>query len=275
MKKSSDGLNRRQFLKSGAIAVGALAAVGAGVGYLQKVTTEERVNQKFLRPPGAIEETTFIYACIKCGLCIQICPVKAIKFAGIKEGLAYGTPYIDAREQACDLSCDSIQCVETCPTAALYFVPFKNAGEKAIEAYDKTHKVDANYNPFPVQIKAMKRQVKMGVAKVNENTCLAVLGKGFKGTPRGNHFKGINRSPYGTSPKATPLRDKQYDEKICDICVKECPMGEEAIILDKQNRADGSVAYSPKVLDGCVGCGVCVMVCPTEEPSIVVEPVKA
>ncbi len=268
-------LNRRQFLKSGAIAVGAMAAVGAGVGYLQKVTTEHRVNQKFLRPPGAIAEKTFIYACIKCGLCIQICPVKAIKFAGIKDGLAYGTPYIDSRDQACDLSCDSIQCVETCPTAALYFVPFKNAGEKAIEQYDKTHKVDANYNPFPVQIKAMKRQVKMGKAKVNEKTCLAVLGKGFKGTPRGSDFKGINRSPYGSSPKATPLRDKHYDEKICDICVKECPMGEEAIILDKQTRADGSVAYKPEVLDGCVGCGVCVMVCPTEEPSIIVEPLTA
>jgi len=126
-----------------------------------------------------------------------------------------------------------------------------------------------------VQIKAMKRQVKMGKAKVNEKTCLAVLGKGFKGTPRGSDFKGINRSPYGSSPKATPLRDKHYDEKICDICVKECPMGEEAIILDKQTRADGSVAYKPEVLDGCVGCGVCVMVCPTEEPSIIVEPLTA
>ena len=268
-------LNRRQFLRSGAIAVGAMVAVGAGVGYLQKVTAENRINEKFLRPPGAIREKDFIYACIKCGLCIQICPVRAIKFAGIKEGLAYGTPYIDSRSQACDLSCDSIQCVETCPTAALYFVPFKTAGEKAIEKYDKIHKPDASYNPFPVQILAMKRQVDMGKALVNEKTCLAVLGKGFKGIPRGKDFKGVNRSPYGDSPKATPLRDKQYDVKVCDVCVKECPMGKEAIVMAKHTMADGHIVNKPKVLDGCIGCGVCVMVCPTTEASIVVIPDKA
>ena len=268
-------LSRRKFLRSGAIAAGAMVAVGAGVGYLQKITAEKRINQKFLRPPGSIDEKDFIYACIKCGLCIQICPVHAIKFAGIKEGLAYGTPYIDVREQACDLSCDSIQCVETCPTAALYFVPFKNAGEKAIEQYDKTHKVDENYNPFPVQIRAMKENVKMGVAKVNEHTCLAALGKGFRGTPRGDDFKGINRTPDGSSAKATPLKDKVYNRKICNLCVTECPMGETAIVLDKHTGADGTEKFLPKVLDGCVGCGVCVMVCPTREPSIIVEPVKS
>lgn len=264
-------IDRRQFLKSSLIAVGSLTAVGVGVGYLQKVTTEERINQKFLRPPGAIKEKDFIYACIKCGLCIQICPVHAIKFAGIKEGLAYGTPYIDVREQACDFSCDSIQCVETCPTSALYFVPFKMAGEKAIEKYDLTHKADVNYNPFPVQIKAMKSIVRMGKAKINTKTCLAHKGRGFKGTPRGDKFKGVNRSPYSNDQRATPVRDKFYDEKICHICVKECPIGDTAIIQKKNDKG----LLVPEVLDGCTGCGVCVMVCPTEEPSIVIEPIKS
>ncbi len=271
MGKNDYNLNRRQFLKSGAIAVGALAAVGAGVGYLQKVTAESRINQKFLRPPGAIDESTFIYGCIKCGLCVQICPIQAIKLAGIKDGLAYGTPYIDVREQACDFSCDSMQCVETCPTAVLNFVQFKDVGEKAIEEYDATHKRDENYNPFPVQIHAMKSIVKMGVAKLKPESCLAFQGKGFKGSPRGSGFKGVNRSPYSGDLKATPVHDKVYDEKICDICVKECPIGDTAIVM-----ADaGSGKMVPEVLDGCTGCGVCVMVCPTGEPSIIVEPVKS
>ena len=271
MDKSGHKLNRREFLKSGAIAVGAMAAVGAGVGYLQKITAETRINQRFLRPPGAIDEDTFIFGCIKCGLCVQICPIQAIKLAGIKEGLAYGTPYIDVRTQACDFSCDSLQCVETCPTAVLYFKQFKDAGEKAIEKYDATHKMDENYNPFPVQIQAMKSIVKMGVAKVNEDTCLAFQGKGFKGTPRGKDFKGINRSPYSGDLKATPLSEKVYDEKICDICVKECPIGDTAIVM--ADKGGGKVV--PEVLEGCTGCGVCVMVCPTEGPSIVVEPIKS
>ncbi len=271
MDKSEHKLNRRAFLKSSAIAVGAMAAVGAGVGYLQKITAETRINQRFLRPPGAVDEDTFIYGCIKCGLCVQICPIQAIKLAGIKEGLAYGTPYIDVRTQACDFSCDSLQCVETCPTAVLYFKQFKDAGEKAIEEYDATHKMDENYNPFPVQIQAMKSIVKMGVARVNEDTCLAFQGKGFKGTPRGKDFKGINRSPYSGDLKATPLSEKVYDEKICDICVKECPIGDTAIVM--ADKGGGKVV--PEVLEGCTGCGVCVMVCPTEGPSIVVEPIKS
>ncbi len=270
MDKHDHNLNRRQFLKSGAIAVGALAAVGVGVGYLQKVTAESRINQKFLRPPGALDETTFIYGCIKCGLCVQICPIQAIKLAGIKDGLAYGTPYIDVREQACDFSCDSMQCVETCPTAVLYFKQFKEEGERAIEEYDKTHRQDPDYNPFPVQITAMKAIVKMGMAEVKPEICLAYAGKGFKGTPRGNDFKGVNRSPYTGEAKATPLAEKIYNEKICDICVKECPIGETAIIMDSSGGA-----LVPKVLDGCTGCGVCVMVCPTEEPAIIVEPIKS
>jgi ferredoxin-type protein NapG len=271
MEKQSKDLSRRTFLKSSAVAVGALAAVGAGVGYLQKVTAETRLNQHFLRPPGAIDEETFIYGCIKCGLCIQICPIQAIKFAGIKEGLAYGTPYIDPREQACDFSCDSLQCVETCPTAVLYFKQFKEAGEKAIAEYDKTHQADPNYNPFPVQIKAMKSIVKMGMAKINEETCLAYQGKGFKGTPRGKDFKGVNRSPYTNDDKATPVAEKYYDEKICNLCVKECPIGDTAIVM--KSKAGGKMV--PEVLEGCTGCGVCVMVCPTEEPSIIVEPLKS
>jgi len=273
MGQTGKNLNRRQFITSGAIAIGALAAVGAGVGYLQKVTAESRINKDFLRPPGAVDESDFIYGCIKCGLCVQICPVQAIKLAGIKEGLAYGTPYIDVRAQACDFSCDSLQCVETCPTAVLYFRQFKVAGEKAIEEYNTTHKTDKNYNPFPVQIQAMKDKVRMGMAKINESTCLAFQGKGFKGTPRGIDFKGINRSPYTDDPKATPLSEKTYNEKICDLCVKECPIGQRAIIMEDNTRNGGKI--NPKVLDGCTGCGVCVMVCPTENPSIVVEPYKS
>lgn len=271
MGKNDYNLNRRQFLKSGAVAVGALAAVGVGVGYLQKVTAESRINQKFLRPPGAIDETTFIYGCIKCGLCVQICPIQAIKLAGIKDGLAYGTPYIDVRNQACDFSCDSMQCVETCPTAVLNFVQFKDVGEKAIEEYDATHNRDENYNPFPVQIRAMKSAVSMGIAKLNPETCLAFQGKGFKGSPRGSDFKGVNRSPYSGDLKATPVSEKVYDEKICDICVKECPIGETAIIMSDK----GGGKMVPEVLNGCTGCGVCVMVCPTEKPSVIVEPVKS
>jgi len=48
-----------------------------------------------------------------------VCPVKAVKLDDIDTGFGLGTAYIDAREQACDFSCDGLQCVLACPTGSL------------------------------------------------------------------------------------------------------------------------------------------------------------
>ncbi|MFP4470391.1 MAG: 4Fe-4S dicluster domain-containing protein [Bacteroidales bacterium] len=307
--QKSTGINRRSFLKSGAVAVVALAAIGAGAGMIRKVNGSDLRRQNILRPPGAVDEKDFIYGCIKCGLCVQICPVQAVKLAGISQVFSYGTPYIDVRNQPCDFSCDSLQCVETCPTGVLDFKQFKKIGEESITEYEKEHdRSEPGFNPFKVQIVAMKEAVRMGFAKVNTDTCLAVRGEGFSGNPRGEDFKGVHRSPgrgqdYGVGQgrgrgsgrhkhqdgdgdrhqdkgrgrenaetKALPLRERYYDREICNLCVTECPIGCHAIEMLETTRADGSVSYIPQVNEGCTGCGVCVMVCPTENPSIVVEP---
>jgi len=265
--------SRREFIKSASIAVAGLTLLGGGIGYYNKVAGAQFTRQpRFLRPPGAIDEETFIYACIKCGLCVQICPVEAIKLADLDEGLDYGTPYIDVREQACDFSCDSLQCVETCPTAVLNFTPFEIAGGEALKEYSKKHDATKpGFNPFSVQIVAMKSIVKMGIARVNEETCLAHQGKGFKGNPRAANFEGIYRSPDSTTGKPSPLSNKTFDREICNLCVTECPIGETAIIMSNDNNTGKII---PHVLAGCTGCGVCVMVCPTQKESIIIEPIK-
>ena len=272
MKKSNTDINRRQFLKNGAVAVAALGAVGVGVNYLKHFSEEN--NNTLLRPPGAVDENDFIYACIKCGLCVQICPVEAIKLASISDGLSYGTPYINTREQACDFSCDAMQCVETCPTAALDFLPFKNAGENALIEFQKENKnPDADHNPFIVQSLAMKATTKMGIAVTNHSTCLAQNGKSYKGVPREEGFKGVYRSPdpKRKERKASPVNDHQFDRELCNLCVTECPIGETAIIMESKTRNNGETIWRPIVLDGCTGCGVCEMVCPTTPSSIVIE----
>jgi len=264
--------DRREFLKTGAIAVGALAVVGVGASYLDKTDDKSQLSQNFLRPPGAIDELEFMYGCIKCGLCVQICPVQAIKLADVHEGLSYGTPYIDVRNQACDFSCDALQCVETCPTAVLNFKQFKDAGAVAVEKASQEPGVDlSKVNPFEVQKVAMKEAVSMGKAHVNKNTCLAHNGEGFKGISRGLDFEGIYRSPDSRYAYATPLKDKEFDREICNLCVTECPIGDSAIEFSTSK----SGKMRPKVLEGCTGCGVCVMVCPTAKPSIIVEPIKS
>ncbi len=269
MEKKESGVNRREFLKSGLVATGALALVGAGVFVMDRATAETRVRSDFLRPPGAVKEKDFIYGCIKCGLCVQICPVQAINLAKAGEGLAFGTPYIDPRDQACDFSCDALQCVEVCPTAVLDFTGFKQAGVDAVEKATLEAGADfAQVNPFEVQKVAMKQNVKMGKARVISESCLAHAGAGFKGISRGESFKGVYRAPNSPYPSASPLADQPFEREICDLCITECPIGEIAIIQE-ENRSGKLV---PKVLDGCTGCGVCVMICPTQEPSIIVEP---
>ena len=276
MKKTD--IDRRQFFKSGAIAIGSLAIVGTGSYYLKSNKKNNIPDTNILRPPGAVSENIFVSECIKCGLCVQICPIQAIKLADIDSGLDYGTPYIDIREQACDFSCDSLQCVETCPTAVLDFEQFKVKGEEATAKYDaemKGKQMDKNYNPFKVQIVAMKEHVKMGMAELITSSCLAFQNKGYSGTSRNDSFKGVNRSPYTEDRKATPVVDKKYESLVCDICVKECPIGESAIVMEEIRNSEGIIIKRPKVLDGCTGCGVCTMVCPTEGSSIIVEPIKA
>lgn len=47
--------------------------------------------------------------------------MEAVKLADLIDGVGVGVPYIDAREQACDFSCDGLQCVLACPTDSLKF----------------------------------------------------------------------------------------------------------------------------------------------------------
>ena len=272
MGQSKSDINRRQFLKNGAVAVVALGAVGVGANYLKNLNIENA--KTLLRPPGAVNEAEFVYACIKCGLCVQICPIEAIKLAGISEGLSYGTPYIDPRAQACDFSCDAMQCIETCPTSALDFIPFKTAGEEAYVAYNKANPTPGpDYNPIAIQSKAMKANTKMGLAVINLQTCLAIGGEGFKGVPRENEFEGIYRSPNPKRKerKASPVNDHAFDREICDLCVTECPIGDTAIIMEESIDKDGNTQFKPRILDGCTGCGVCVMVCPSTPDTIIIE----
>ncbi len=96
---------RRQLLRSLAYTAGI-----TGIAMLGYVPVLGQWSKR-LRPPGALAEKDFLSSCIKCGQCVQVCPVEAIKLADIDEGFGIGSPYIDVRKQACDFSCDGLQCV--------------------------------------------------------------------------------------------------------------------------------------------------------------------
>lgn len=276
LSKASRDKNRREFIRSAMLTVG---VVGISLTGLLPIVQGSSAR---LRPPGALknllDEQELYASCIKCGQCVQVCPVNAIKLAELDEGAGIGIPFIDAREQACDFSCDGLQCVLACPTGAL------------------TH--DLNY----------PADTRMGFARMDRpKACLAVQGKGFKGTARGPDYKGLLR--YDEIDRWNPIKvaDHPYDLELCDLCVRQCPIeiritqcvekekqreeakkegtlarvaeqhGNEcppkhAIEMQAMESRDGVMRMVPAVLDGCVGCGVCEMICPVEDdPAIVID----
>ncbi|MDQ5877926.1 MAG: ferredoxin-type protein NapG [Pseudomonadota bacterium] len=253
---------RRKFIRTSVLAVG---VVGLSLAGWIPVATAQKTR---LRPPGALEEHDFLSSCIKCGQCVQVCPVAAIKLGDIDEGYGIGVPYIDARNQACDFSCDAVQCILACPTGALtYKKPdFTKTRDGMKLAHDPVLKAKEKDAEPTLNLKE-----RIGVARLSRpDACLAVQGKGFKGQARGAGFKGQLRYMDVDRWKPVPVRDHPYDRDVCDLCVTECPI-KDAIKLEAFVGPDGLKRYKPVVLEQCVGCGVCEMVCPVEPTAIVID----
>jgi len=248
---------RRRFLRSIAMTVGVTSF--SLLGFIPLA----QGSRTRLRPPGALGEDEYLASCIKCGQCVQVCPVKAIKLDDIDSGFGLGAAYLDARAQACDFSCDGLQCVLACPTGAL------------------TH--DLNYAP----------ETRMGFAILDKpKSCLAIQGKGFKGQVRGPDYDGLLRYDEIDRWNPIPVKDHPYDLELCDLCVRTCPIEirynqceagkppsgdvnqcppKRAITLEPIESSDGITRMRPVILDGCVGCGVCEMMCPVEPAAIVID----
>lgn len=244
---------RRRFLRSAGLAVGV-----TGMALLGLLPVAGGWQPR-LRPPGALAEKAFLASCIKCGQCVQVCPVEAIQLADLLDGFGNGAPWIDARAQACDFSCDGLQCVLACPTGAL------------------THTI------------AYPHEVRIGVARLaRPESCLAWRGEGFHGKVRDETFTGRFRYAEVDRWNPIPVRDRDFDLALCDLCVRHCPIeiriaqcmagtppsGDpdqcppgHALTLEPLH-GNGRI---PTVQDGCVGCGVCEMVCPTEPAAIVID----
>lgn len=171
-----------QFSRRQAIGLmgGAVAAAGLSVARPMLAAPAER---RLLRPPGALPEAAFLGLCLRCGQCVQACPREAIRLAGLEGGLGLGTPYIVPRQKACDLcGADGPACVAVCPTGALTLEP--------------------------------GAPVRMGVAEVDTDRCLAHLGD------------------------------------ICRTCFVACPLQGSALYLEGALRP----AVDPAVCTGCGLC---------------------
>jgi ferredoxin len=110
-------------------------------------------NPTLVRPPGALDENSFLDRCIKCGQCMRICPTNIIQPAGFEFGIEeLWTPRLNFRigTSGCQLNC--IACGNICPTAAI----------RPISLEEKSGK-----NKY-----ADKGPIRIGTAFVDRSRCL-------------------------------------------------------------------------------------------------------
>lgn len=197
-------IGRRGFLS---LAAGTAAAVVGGVGLT--VTTRAwggSSTEPPVRPPGSVPERQFLDLCIRCGECFKACPNNVLQPSGFDHGLdGLWTPRVVADWAGCESSCNA--CGQVCPTGAIRALPL-----------------------------AEKKVARMGLAVVNQQTCLPIAGR-----------------------------------EACDLCVQECiSAGYHAIEYQRVGTQadedgqpiDGTGFLAPVVAaERCVGCGLCQTRC--------------
>jgi len=195
----SGGISRRGILVAGALC-GAAGAFG-----VRRATAT--VSQDCpIRPPGSVPEREFLQLCIRCGECFKVCPYNVLQPVGFGRGLDHlWTPQAVYDWAGCHQTCAN--CGQVCPTGAIRALPL-----------------------------AEKAAARMGLAIVNEATCLPYAGR-----------------------------------QACQLCVDECTRaGYNAIefvrvgVETDENGlpVEGSGFRAPVVLaDKCNGCGLCHFQC--------------
>ncbi len=145
------------------------------------------------RPPGALSEPEFLARCQRCMRCVDACQPGALSVGHLIDGIAnIGTPVL-----IIDKCIQCMDCMRACPSGAL--------------------------------AKVSKKELRMGVAVINEETCVSYLKKRRCKTcvDACRDFKAIT------------LKDKRFPvinaEKCtgCGACVRRCPeRAKGAIKLD-------------------------------------------
>lgn len=109
--KNEVSLSRRQFITT--LAAGAMVPPILNV---RNMNYAERAN--LIRPPGAREESDFLYRCVRCAECIQVCIGNALQPTFLESGLeGIFSPRLVARTGYCEFNCTL--CGQVCPTGAI------------------------------------------------------------------------------------------------------------------------------------------------------------
>jgi MauM/NapG family ferredoxin protein len=165
------------------------------------------VRRRVIRPPGAVEEAGFLNTCVRCGNCMKVCVTNGLQPVMLESGWqGLWTPRLVPEIGYCEYNCTL--CGQVCPTGAI-----------------------------PRLSREAKKQVRMGLARVDRSLCLAWA-----------------------------------HNEPCIVCEEHCPVADKAIKLDivRVHGRDVSRPVVDRAL--CIGCGICQNKCPVSpERAIRVE----
>lgn len=117
--------HRRDFLKIAGTLTLAAVLPGYKNGNRNSGDSKPYV-EGLLRPPGALEEQSFVDRCIRCGNCMRACPTNGLQpVIDVTELRAIWTPKLAPQTGYCEYNCNL--CGQLCPTGA---IPFKELSEK-------------------------------------------------------------------------------------------------------------------------------------------------
>jgi ferredoxin-type protein NapG len=193
--------------------------VGAGLsGFLPLIYS----RKKRLRPPGALDEKDFLASCIKCGQCVQVCPVQAIKLADLVDGIGVGAPYIDAASRPATFPATPCSASSPARPALTYHKPDFLTARPARALAAKPILLAKEKDPEPT----LNLTERMGVARLTRPEGLpGDQGQGLQGSgARPHDFKGMLRYMDVDRWKPIKIADHPYDVEECDLCVRECPV---------------------------------------------------
>jgi polyferredoxin len=76
-------------------------------------------DPRLIRPPGALDEDSFLARCIRCGECMKVCPNNALQPSWLEAGLeGMWSPVLVPRIGYCEPTC--VLCSQVCPTGAIW-----------------------------------------------------------------------------------------------------------------------------------------------------------
>ncbi len=92
--------------------------LGALLAFLGQSGQAESTAASAIRPPGAVPEPLFLSRCLRCGLCMEICPTNMLQPESLGHGLAaHFAPVAVPRIGPCEPDCNG--CTRVCPSGAI------------------------------------------------------------------------------------------------------------------------------------------------------------